>query len=319
VNQQDKKDPAVKVEDLMAREALGLEVLAASSHLGRRLLETRVQRGGRGGAPGTDCLQEGKILVLGEEGMILLGGMQPEQIASAVRDMCRCGVPCVLLAGGVEPPEALVRAAEETGITLLGTGLDADAAVDGIESFLEERLAPSTSLHGVLMELYDVGTLILGESGIGKSECALDLVDRGHRLVADDLVEIRRSGDRLVGSPPEMLRGMMEVRGLGVMNVRQLFGLTAVLPSIHVDQVVELEGWAREKEERDRLGLEQETHEILGVTLPLLRIPVTAGRHLSILVELAARTYMLRREGIRPAEEIQERLRREIVRTGGKE
>jgi len=319
MSQQDKQDPEVRVEDLVACEALALEVLAGSSHLDRRVMETRAQRGGKEGVEGADCFREGRVLVLGEDGVSRLAGMQPEQVSSAVRKMCRRGVPCLILADGAVPPPALVRAVEETGIALLGTSLAADGAAEEIEGFLGGRLAPCTSLHGVLMEIYDVGTLILGESGIGKSECALDLVDRGHRLVADDLVELRRGGERLVGTPHEMLRGMMEVRGLGVMNVRQLFGLTAVLPSIHVDQVVKLQSWARGKGEGERLGLDEETQEILGVTLPLLRIPVTAGRHLAILVELAARTFLLRREGIRPAEEIQERMRRAIRKKEGKE
>lgn len=158
-----------------------------------------------------------------------------------------------------------------------------------------------TTLHGVLMDVYGIGVLLLGESGTGKSECALDLITRGHRLVADDVVEVGREKEHLImGWGPARIRHHMEIRGLGIINVRDLFGVAAIRFRKRVELVIRLEVWKPE-EEYDRLGLTELTHSILGVEIPMLRIPVTAGRNIAILVEVAARNHLLKLMGVHAA------------------
>jgi len=166
---------------------------------------------------------------------------------------------------------------------------------------MAEAASATTSLHGVLVDVFGVGVLLLGESGTGKSECALDLVSRGHRLVADDVVEVTRQGDNLVlGQGAPRARHHMELRGLGIIDVRALFGVTAIRHRKRIELVIQLEPW-RPEGEYDRLGTREEGHAILGVTLPLLRIPVSAGRNIAILVEVAARNHLLKLTGVHAA------------------
>lgn len=164
-----------------------------------------------------------------------------------------------------------------------------------------ERAAPETTLHGVLVDVYGIGVLLLGESGTGKSECALDLVTRGHRLVADDVVELARESDRIViGRGPSRIGHHMEIRGLGIINIRDLFGVAAIRYRKRIELVVRLEAW-RPEDEYDRLGVEEQTYPILGVAIPMLRIPVSAGRNIAILVEVAARNHLLKLMGVHGA------------------
>ena len=161
--------------------------------------------------------------------------------------------------------------------------------------------ARETTVHGVLMDVYGIGVLLLGESGTGKSECALDLVTRGHRLVADDVVEVAREGERiLIGRGPTRIRHHMEIRGLGIINIRDLFGVAAIRHRKRIELVALLEPW-RPENEYDRLGLEEQTYPILGVEVPMLRIPVSAGRNMAILVEVAARNHLLKLMGVHAA------------------
>jgi len=164
-----------------------------------------------------------------------------------------------------------------------------------------EESASETTLHGVLVDVYGIGVLILGESGTGKSECALDLVTRGHRLVADDVVEVvRESHGILIGRGPSRIRHHMEIRGLGIINVRDLFGVAAIRYRKRIELVILLEAW-RPEEEYDRLGVEEQTYPLLGVPIPTLRIPVSAGRNIAILVEVAARNHLLKLMGVHAA------------------
>ena len=172
----------------------------------------------------------------------------------------------------------------------------------------KEEGTSETTLHGVLVDVYGIGVLLLGESGTGKSECALDLVTRGHRLVADDVVEVVRESDGIIiGRGPGRIRHHMEVRGLGIINIRDLFGVAAIRYRKRIELVILLEAW-RPEEEYDRLGVEEQTHSILGVPISRLRIPVSAGRNIAILVEVAARNHLLKLMGIHAARNFAARL-----------
>jgi HPr kinase/phosphorylase len=185
--------------------------------------------------------------------------------------------------------------------------------INRVTKWLEQRLSPTTSVHGVLIDALGVGILLLGKSGIGKSEAALELVLRGHRLVADDIVEIhKRPPDMIYGSGSEIIKHHMEIRGLGIINIKDLFGISAVRDQKKVELVVELVDW-NDEEEYDRLGVEEQTHLILDVPLPMLRVPIRPGRHIGSIIEVAARNLLLKFQGKHSAREFQERLDRALL------
>jgi HPr kinase/phosphorylase len=180
-----------------------------------------------------------------------------------------------------------------------------------VGAFLESRLAPRQLLHGVLLDIYGLGVLLLGQSGVGKSEAALDLIVRGHRLVSDDVVEIFRRGNILSGTGPALTRFHMELRGLGIINIKDLFGVAAVRERKDIELVVKLEHW-KEGKTYERLGLDEMRYELLGLALPYIEMPVTPGKNLSVLLEVAARNQLLKRRGYHPAKELAQRLNESI-------
>jgi HPr kinase/phosphorylase len=219
----------------------------------------------------------------------------------------------VVVTKGLDVPRLLLEAADRGGVPVLRTPLVSSAAIDAIQKHLELQLAPTASIHAVLMDVLGVGVLLLGKSGIGKSEAALDLIMRGHRLVADDLVEVRRtSGDVLVGWASELIKHHMEVRGLGIINIKDMFGVAAVRDEKKIELVLELLRWDQ-TESHDRLGLDEMVYPILDVPVPLLRIPVSPGRNVSSLIEVAARNRLLQVRGHHSAREFQERLDRALA------
>jgi HPr kinase/phosphorylase len=226
----------------------------------------------------------------------------------------------VLITGGLAPPVELVLEAERAGLPLLRTTVVTPTAIAKLASILEDSLAERTMVHAVLMDILGLGVLIAGESGIGKSECALDLIVRGHRLVADDAVELRRRQETiLIGTCPELTRHHMELRGLGVINVKELFGIASTRSSKRVELVVQLERWDPTRE-YERLGLDRTSYEVLGLHIPLVRMPVAPGRNIAILVEVAARNQLLRSRGHDSARvfaaRLDETLRRPILPGG---
>lgn len=217
-------------------------------------------------------------------------------------------LPCLVVTRGLKVPPALAAACRRRRVPLLRTSLDTADFVGELAFLLEERLAPFVRLHGVLVDVYGLGVLIQGEAGIGKSECALELVKRGHILVADDVVEVRQKhGDVLVGSCPDALRHYLEVRGLGIIDVKLLFGVGSILSHSTIGLSVNLEAWNPEAL-YDRTGLHEAKTRILDVAIPLVRIPVSPGRNLAVLIEVAALNQRLRQGGTSSAEEFNKKL-----------
>ena len=207
----------------------------------------------------------------------------------------------LIVTRNLKVPERLLRETEEKQTPLLRTRLVTSVFIERVTQFLEEMLAPTATVHGVLMEIMGVGVLIIGRSGIGKSENALDLVMRGHRLVSDDVVEAKKiAALDLMGKAPEMLKNLLEIRGIGIVDIRQLFGVSAVRPSKKIELVVELLDWDNTVE-YDRIGLKEDKYRFLGIDLPLMRIPISPGRNASAIIELACRNYALKKEGINTA------------------
>jgi HPr kinase/phosphorylase len=305
--------PAVPVRALLEgdAESLRLSLLAGRSGLSRSILLSRIQRPGLGLTGYTEYIRYGRVQIMGGSEISYLRKLSARRRGAILAKLARCRISCFVVTKGLAPPVELLEACESRGIPVLQTPSESTPFIKQLSSFLDERLAMRLHLHSVLMDVFGLGVLIMGESGIGKSECALDLIDRGHRLVADDVVEIKRMAEALVGSSPDLTRYHMELRGLGVLNIKDLYGVSSIRASKRVELVVNLERWEAGKE-YDRLGLRDEKFLILGVEVPLIRMPVAPGRNISILVEVAARNQLLKERGYdaarRFAEQVDEML-----------
>lgn len=217
-------------------------------------------------------------------------------------------IPCVILCRGHTPPAEMLELAHKRDLPILGSDMSTTGFIVNAIMFLNRVLAPHTTMHAVLVDVYGVGMLITGESGVGKSEAALELIKRGHQLVADDVVDICRVNEnRLVGEAPETVRHFMEIRGIGIIDIRQMYGIGSVLMSKSIDLEIHLEPWNDQKE-YDRLGLEENYITIMDVKVPSLVLPVKPGRNLAIIIEVAARNLSLKKLGYSAAKELDKRL-----------
>jgi HPr kinase/phosphorylase len=291
-------------------EAFGLplEILAGVDGLDRPITSPHIQKTGLALAGFHEYLKPGRVLIFGESEIRYLESLDGTARVAAMRLALTHDFPCVLITGGFVPPPDLILEAGRARLPLLKTAIATPTAIAKLTSILEDSLAERTVLHAVLMDILGLGVLIVGESGIGKSECALDLIVRSHRLVADDTVEVRRRQETiLIGTCPELTRHHMELRGLGLINVKELFGIASTRSSKRIELVVQLERWDPTRE-YERLGLDDDFFEILGLRVPLIRMPVAPGRSIAILVEVAARNQLLRARGHHAARLLAERL-----------
>jgi HPr kinase/phosphorylase len=304
--------PGVSVAVLLSSrpEAFGLplELLAGDHGLDRVITSPHIQKTGLALAGFHEYLRPGRVLIFGESEIRYLESLEPAARVTALRLALTLDFPCLLITGGFTPPAELLIEAERARVPLVKTAVVTPTAIAKLSSMLEDWLAERTKIHAVLKDVLGLGVLIAGESGIGKSECALDLIVRGHRLVADDTVEVRRRQETiLIGACPELTRHHMELRGLGVINIKELFGIASTRSSKRVELVVQLERWVPTRE-YERLGLDDVFYEILGLRVPLLKMPVAPGRNIAILVEVAARNQLLRQRGHHAARELANRL-----------
>lgn len=233
-----------------------------------------------------DNFDVSRLQILGRAETTYLQSMDHERRRKVFNDLFRCEIPALIVARGIEIMPEIRESAEKHGRTLLRTPLSTVEISSRIIDYLNRAMAPKITRHGVLMNIYGQGVLILGESGIGKSETAIELLKRGHRLVADDAVDIRRISIELYGSAPEIIRHFIEIRGIGLIDVQQLFGMGSVMFETDIDLVIRLEQWVEGKF-YDRLGLGEERIDILGVSLPIVTVPVRPGRNLAGIVEIA--------------------------------
>jgi HPr kinase/phosphorylase len=298
-------------ELLEPSSGLGLRLVAGGAGLDQVVTLSRVQRPGLALTGYTDYIRYGRVQILGASELGYLRKLSAARRASVLKRLASCRISCFVVTKGLDAPTELVAEAEARGIPILLTSSESTPFIKALSAFLEERLALRLHLHSVLIDVFGLGVLIVGESGIGKSECALDLIDRGHRLVADDVVEIRRIGDVLHGASPDLTRHHMELRGLGVINIKDLYGVSSIRTSQRVELVISLERWEAGRE-YDRLGLQDEKFLILDQEMPLIRMPVAPGRNLAILVEVAARNQLLKERGYDAARQFVERVDRMI-------
>ncbi len=304
--------PRVTVGSVSA--GLDLTVLAGAAGLDRLLTNAYIQKTGLALAGLPEFLRAGRVLVFGDSEIRYLESQDAGARRAAIATLFARDIPCVLVTNGRAVPAEVREEAERAGVPLLWTAWSTPTAIGRLTSALEDSLAERQMVHGVLLDLLGLGVLIVGESGIGKSECALDLIVRGHRLVADDTVEIRaRAQSVLIGSCPPLTRHHVEIRGLGLLNVTDLFGVASTRRSKRVELVVRLERWEAGRE-YDRLGLDDGFEEIMGVKVPLVRMPVAPGRNVAMLIEVAARSQLLRAEGRHAARRLADRLHRRLER-----
>ena len=302
---QNGESPTITVAEFVARapEGLPLAFIAGAGGAASRRLDTpRIQKLGLALAGFPHYVHEGRVQIVGQSELQFLGQLSSEERRAAVAKLELEKISCVLVTKGLMPPDELVEACEGSVLPLIQTPLVSSTAITAVTEYLEEALAPRETRHGVFLDLYGLGVLIEGKSGVGKSECALDLIMRGHQLVADDLVEIRRRRPGLLmGAAPDLLREHMEIRGLGILNIRELFGVSAVSGPKQLGLDIKLVRWG-EAGDVDRLGLEERTVDVLGVPVPYFVLPVSPGRNLATLVETAVRVHLMRLRGYNAAE-----------------
>lgn len=277
---------------------LGLRVVAGTSGLRRPVVNPRLQKPGLALAGFLASVKAGRVQVVGSGEADFLATLEPELCRRRVRDLVALEPPLIAVSKGMDAVAGLfAEVCESCGVPLAVTGATTSLLIERLASILELLLAPRQTLHGDLLDVFAIGVLLLGESGSGKSECALELVYRGHRLVADDVVEVfKLRNDELFGQAPEAVRGLMEVRGLGLISIEQLFGVVAVRDTKPIDLVINL--IPSQNGHLERLGLGESTEEILGIRRPSLTFPVAPGRILSLMVESAARKYLLYQRGL---------------------
>ena len=243
-----------------------------------------------------------RIQIIGRVESTYLDTLSPEQRLHSLEQFMQYDISALVICHGAQPFPECLEMAEKYDRNVFLTARDTSEFQADLITSLRTHLAPRITTHGVLVEVYGEGVLLIGDSGIGKSETALELIKRGHRLIADDAVDIKRiNRDNLVGSAPELIRYYMELRGIGVINVRHIYGVGAVKPEGNIDLVVKMEHW-EEGKAYDRLGLSSETHEILGITLPQVTIPVRPGRNLAVIMELAAMNNRQKKMGFNAAQ-----------------
>ena len=302
-----KADPAfVTVREFISDPALGLdlEVLRGQEGLGNEIRSARVQKLGMAVAGYAGFIHSDRVQMIGSSELNYLKALDLEARKAAIERLRKHRICCMVVTKGIEVPEELLELSADQRVPILRSASLSTISITKITDYLEKRLAPRITIHGVLLEVFGLGVLLLGPSGIGKSECALELVLKGHRLITDDYVELtRRGNDKLSGEGGKTLKHHMELRGLGIINIKELFGISATGTSQAVDFAVRLERWKSDAE-YDRLGLDHSSIEYLGVSVPLIEMPVAPGRNVATLVEVAARIHLLRQRGYRPSSEV---------------
>jgi HPr kinase/phosphorylase len=310
MSRSDEKHPTITVGEFYTRHSESLQMKLLSSTVGfeRRIREPTINRPGLALSGFYNYFAEKRIQILGSAELSYLKSLPQGEVKQRCRGLCARAIPCIVVARGAKPPTALLDEAEEAGITLFRTPMVTMRFINAATLALEFDFAPTKSEYGSMVDILGVGTLVRGSSGIGKSECVLGLLERGHSLVSDDITRFRAlEGREVVGNSPELTRHHMEVRGIGVINVMSIFGIGSVRLEKRLDLIVTLKDW-QELEEADRIGLDQEYYEVLDILIPHITIPVRTGRDLARLVEVAALDQKLKSMGQNSAVEFNQRL-----------
>lgn len=301
----------VSTRDVM--EKFGLNLISGEEGIGRYISTSDISRPGLEMAGYFTHYPASRVQLLGRTELSFFAMLPASVRRERMLKLCSRATPAIIVSHEMEVPEELIDASNINSVPVLSTKMSTTRFSSKLTNFLESQLAPTTAIHGVLVDIYGLGILIIGKSGVGKSETALELVKKGHRLVADDVVEIRQESDHiLVGNPPPLLEHLLEIRGVGIIDIMTLFGASAIRPYKRISFVIELEIWDPDKV-YDRLGLEEQKMKIMDTELTKMTIPVRPGRNLSVIIEVAAMNHRLKRLGVNTAEEFSRRLDRVIA------
>lgn len=297
-------------------EDLKLEEINHPLHEIRHITTMELNRPGIQLAGFFDYFAYERIQIIGKVEHQYLSTLTGEIRKERIDKLLSYDIPCLIISRNLEVYEEIMVAADKNKRKILRSHRNTTKLINKLANYLEDKLAPTVVLHGVLMDIYGVGVLITGKSGIGKSETAVELIKRGHLLVADDSVEIRRIGqEALIGTAPQIIRHMMEVRGIGIMDIKSLFGVSAIKESTPVNLIIHLEEWENNKN-YDRLGLDDNYREILGMNVAEVTIPIKPARNIALLIEVAARNHRQKEMGYHAAKEFNERLMNQLSSEG---
>src|ERR1043166_9531241 len=295
---------------------LALKLITGDDGLDHIIARPRVQKPGLAFAGYYEYIKPWRVQIIGDSEIKYLQSLPPRLREKRVRDVAALEISCFIVTKGIIPLEEFRHECEKRSVPLFSTPAMSSTTITRTTYVLEETMAPRITMHSGLLDVYGIGVLLLGDSGIGKSECALDLVYRGHRLIADDMVVIKRHpNDVLLGYSNDLLRHHMELRGIGIIDIKDLFGVASTRDVKRIDLVVKLEKWV-EGTEYDRLGIAGETYELLGVSKPYVRLPVASGRNLALLVEIAARNHLMKLQGYDSARAFTQKIDEMIANQG---
>ena len=296
----------MRTEDLLNN--FNLTLVAGEDGIHREIASNDIHRPGFEMTGFFEYYPRERIQIIGRTEMNYFLNLSPEEQEDRADRLCTDITPGLVITNWMDIPEVLMQTANDTGVPILKSPRTTNRVIVRITNYLGSQYAPTTAVHGVLVDIYGVGVLIMGQSGVGKSETALELVKRGHRLVADDSVEIKQEDyDTLIGHSPPLIEHLLEIRGLGILNVMTLFGAGAVKSYKRISYIVQLELWD-DKKQYERLGIEEDSMKIMDVTIPKATVPVRPGRNLAVIIEVAAMNFRLRRMGLNAAEEFSDQL-----------
>ena len=291
------------------QERLKLQLLCSENGLNRKIVTSEMHRPGLALSGFVELFTSDRLQILGNTEIKYLYSLPPRQLTRSIDRFIEFEIPAIIVTNNNEVPEYLIQAATRRYISILRTPLSTTRAVHLLSEYLEEKFAPRTSMHGSLVDVYGIGMLFTGRSGIGKSEISLDLVERGHRLVADDLVIITKQAEKvLIGKGREIAQHVLEIRGVGLIDVRRIFGIRGIRMQKRVEVEVHLVDWDSAKE-YDRTGLEDKTTEILGVEIPQIMLPIHPGKNITVIAETIALNHLLKTYGYHAAKEFNKRLK----------
>ncbi|MBD3615566.1 MAG: HPr kinase/phosphorylase [Gracilimonas sp.] len=312
IPRKDKISVEYLVKRLRERVNINLESCASEEcSSGRFITEADLHRPGLALAGYIDLFTYQRIQVIGNTETQFLGHMGKDKQLESFRNITQFDIPVIFLTDNNELPEYLLDIAREDGIPVYSTQLETTRFMYILRDFMEDQFALQTMVHGSMMDVYGIGILVAGKSGIGKSEVALDLVERGHRLVADDVVMLTKKNNVLMSSATEMSKHFMEIRGLGIVDVMSMFGIRAIRYQKRLEVVLELTLWD-ETREVERTGLNHDSVNILGLDIPLIHLPITPGKNITVIAEVIAMNYLLKHYGYDPAKAFQERIKSSI-------
>jgi len=289
-------------------QRMNLKLLSANTGFEREIVEAEIHRPGLALAGFLELFTYKRVQVLGNTEMRYLNALHSTQLSKAIENVLKFDLPCIVVTDSNEPPEILLKIANKRKICVFSSDLGTTRITSLLSDYLQTVFAPRTSIHGTLVDVYGIGVLFTGRSGIGKSEVALDLVERGHRLVADDLIVItKKSGDILIGEGQDISEHLLEIRGLGLIDIKRMYGIWAVRVHKRIEVVVDLVAFDP-KVDYDRTGLDGQNRDILEVGIPCITLPINPGKNITVIVETIAMNQMLKIQGHNTAHEFNERL-----------